>query len=156
MRWMATAFAVCLTVSIAEAQTGLTFPHPPGSQLYVLRDTLQIVATGKDTSVGVKIAGCDLWAYYVKYDARNDSTNIKLYIDISPDNKNWVSWQAGAYDSALVSGTTDTERLRQLVNPPNYSMWARNRTNGAQATGDTSKVTIEWIVHWIPQALNAN
>ena len=148
------AMACCLTASVAGAQE-VPFNHPAGTRVYTLRDSVQIVAAGKDTTFGVRIAGCDLFGYQIKYDARNDSTNIKVYIDISADNVNWVSWQAGAYDSALVSGTTDTERLRQLVSPPNYALFARNRTVGAQATGDTSKITIRWIIHWLPQALNA-
>lgn len=128
--------------------------HPPGTVVETLRDTVQIVAGNNDTSRAIFIGGCDLFAYYTFYDARNDCTNVKLYIDLSADNLRWVSWRNGAYDSALVSGTADTERLLQLANPPNYTYWARTRIDGLQATGDTTKVTLRWILHWLPQAIN--
>lgn len=141
-------------VDVAYGQEPIFRRHPPGSVVETLRDTVQIVAGNNDTSRAVYIGGVDLFAYYVWYDARNDSTNIKLYVDLSADNIRWVSWRNGAYDSALVSGTADTERLLQFSSPPNYSFWARTRIDGLQATGDTVKVTLRWILQWLPQAIN--
>lgn len=129
-------------------------PSPAGSVRYVMADTVTIVAGGADTTTGIFVGGCDQWSYYVLYDAKNDSTNIKLYIDLSSAGKSFVAWQTAAYDSALVSGTADTERFRNITNPPNHAMLARGRIKGAMATGDTVQVTIHWVLHWLPQAIN--
>lgn len=157
MKWVRVLWLIVLWLALTEpgySQEPVFQRHPPGSVVETLRDSVQLVAGGKDTSRAIFIGGCDLFAYHVLYDARNDCTNVKLYIDLSSDNVNWVSWQSGAYDSALVSGTADTERLKQLTNPPNYTFYARTRMNGAQATGDTVKVTLRWILQWLPQAIN--
>ena len=129
-------------------------PSPSGSVRYVMADTLTLVSTGADTTTGVFVAGCDQWSYYVLYDAQNDSTNLKLYIDLSSAGKSYVSWQTAAYDSALVSGATDTEWFRNITNPPNHAMLARGRIKGAMVAGDTVKVTIHWVLNWLPQAIN--
>lgn len=127
---------------------------PGGTRRWLMENARQIVAAGKDTTKGVFIAGVDQWAYYILYSSKNDSTNVKVHLDLSADDKNWKEWRTAALDSSIISGTANRDTLVNFTNPPNYAMYARLRVFGAHATGDTVDVTIRFVLTWLPVTLN--
>ncbi len=133
----------------------LFFQHPPGTRVYTIWDSTQLVTTGKDTSELVYIGGCDLLGYHVWYHSLNDDMNVKLYFDLSSNGKRWISWRPGAFDSvAMVSATTDIDTIGQITNPPNYAPLLRVRAIGSMTAGDTVRVNLELFPQWLPQAIN--
>lgn len=122
----------------------------------MMENARSIVQAGKDTTKGVFIAGVDQWSTFVKYTLANDSANVKVYLDISPDNITFIAWSAGAIDSVLVGkgGGSTTTHYVQFVNPPNDKMYARLRVVGAHAAGDSVNVTIKFVLTWLPTAIN--
>ena len=127
---------------------------PGGTRRWMMENARSIVQAGKDTTRGVFIAGVDQWAYYVKYASRNDSINVKIYLDLSADGITYKTWRSAALDSTLVSGTGDIDTLVNITNPPNYAMYARLRVNGAIAAADTVDVTVKWVLTWLPVVFN--
>jgi len=141
--------------ALLPAQTQEEFRRtPPGTERWILENARQIVQAGKDTTKSVFVAGVDQWAWYVNYTSRNDSINVRIYLDVSADGSNWKAWSAGAVDSSIISGTGNRDTLFQFSNPPNYAMFARARVIGAQAAADTVDVTLKWVLTWLPMVLN--
>lgn len=140
--------------ALLSAQTLEEQVAPSGTRRWMMENARSIVQAGKDTTKGVFIAGVDQWSYYVKYTSRNDSINVKIYLDLSEDNASWKAWRTAALDSTLVSGTGDIDTLVNFTNPPNYAMYARLRVNGAHAAADTVDVTFKCVLTWLPVVFN--
>lgn len=148
--------SILIFPSLLWAQTSEERVVPSGTVRWMMENSRQIVQAGKDTTKGVFIAGVDEWSTFVQYILLNDSANVKVYLDISPDNQTFIAWSAGAIDSALVAkgGGSTTTHYVQFTNPPNDKMFARVRVVGAHAAGDSVKVTIKWVLTWLPVAFN--
>ena len=124
----------------------------PGQRTVGMQDSVEVSVTGADTSLGVWIGGSDKIRYYLEYESRNDSINVKIFLDIAPINrpKFYTPW--AKIDSMVVSGTSDTTHYLSITSPPFDAMYGRLRAVGAMPSGDTVDVTSKLTLSRFPGA----
>lgn len=114
----------------------------PGTYPMAMQDSVDIAGAGKDTSDAVAVNCIDFLSYYAQYHSRNDSINIEVYADFSPDGLHWL--HTVGLDTALVSGTADAIEAKRVDFFPDWALFARCRVVGAHASTDTVDVSVWW------------
>ena len=132
--------------------TGIAFAQDiprPGSYPEKVWDAKAISGTQADSirGAGYQIGGADLLGLFGKFVSRNDSINIVIYFDYSPDGKNWL--KRVPVDTIIVSGTQDTSIAFQYDGYFDSGAQVRPRMVSNATATDTTDVTF-WIVpHWL-------
>jgi len=141
------ALILLLLLGTAHGQSVVADPPLPVGSVtaYAMFDSTLIVATAKDTSDGVVVAGADLFGYYTRYSSPT-TVGVFSYIDISPDGRKWFPFQTAAIDS-LFSATSEDSLTHQRLNSfPDDAVYARARLVGNVAANQTVTSWVWWVI----------
>lgn len=149
---MTTRSLLCLAMLAAlfpasiRAQGGGDLPQP-GWRSFVVADSVTLAGGASDTSAVVNTAGFDVFGYFAQFVSRNDSINVTVVAEPSPDK---VHWFAGyGLDAILVSGTGDSSIGKTFHSFPDYPPYHRAIIANNAAADDTLNVTIWWVLHYL-------
>ena len=140
---MKSLLLVLVMASAAMAQGNLP---DIGRAPYPLFDSTR--GAGGDTLLSkgtINSGGADLVGFFARYFAEDDSINVKVSAEFSPDGSLWFG--SLGIDTAIVSGQADTSKMKRLDTFPDYSAFSRIRVVSLAATSDTVAVTIKLILH---------
>ena len=157
MKWL--FLYILLFVSVAEGASrdeSERILHA-GQQISNLQDSIDVKGTTADTSRSFWLGAVDNLALFVKYDNRSTTCNIKIDLDISPDNlgersifgTNWSFW--GTLDEINIGGGAGSVGSFDIPNPPLWARYGRLRVTGYMAVTDSSKVTTKVIRTYLSQ-----
>lgn len=139
--------SLLLCVGIAHAQDSFSLPAP-GVYRQTVHDDVALSGGRADTSGVVRIHGADLYGFFARYNATNDSVNIRVYADFSTDGAWWPI--TVGLDTMIASGTVDTSRAKDMSNIfLDHPIYARSRIVSAAAVTDTVVVKVVWTVHYL-------
>lgn len=141
-------YAIGIVVFITTALYAADIPRP-GSYPDKVYDSFVISGAETDSlrGAGLQINGVDMLGVFGKFVSRNDSINIVIYLDYSPDGKTWL--HRVPMDTIIVSGTQDTS-IAFKYDP--YADWGENvrtRLVSSAAATDTTEVTLWLVRHYL-------
>lgn len=146
MTWIRVAALVLVLAVEARGQAPRELPRP-GVYPTATQDSVVLAGGKNDTSVSFPTYGVDIVGFWGYYKSRNDSTNLVVRLDFSPDNKHWL--KTVTIDSVVTSGAADSMAAERIDTFPDWAYFARCRVNSSAAATDTVDTFIWYLLHYM-------